>query len=377
MPSSTRPARSRRARPAAGVSVVELLVVLGILIAIISSLVVGLNYASRKARVANTEFLMNSIMAGMVRFKAETGYLPPVLSDPRQMPNGNGGTAFGQVGWARDGITPPTVAGDQQNGPAYGSWNAQQNLAVQRWFSATTVPEYLLGTGDRSQDGYGVILNANGSLPADGTPGYREQPALGIRNPGQDGLWGALLDPRAGTAGNGFFGSRNLAVANANEGNTNGTANQSVQYLKGKSLGPYLEVKSDSDIGALTGFDGNGTPQVARIGEINNFELAPKVILDFFGKPILFYRRGYLNGDLKSMDRRFSLADVIALRPQSFTAGDAIDAAPDGNGDTSASRAAVAAECALLSFGPDTRWDPTVRADPAGYNEDNIVRFGP
>ena len=42
-----------------------------------------------------------------------------------------------------------------------------------------------------------------------------------------------------------------------------------------------------------------------------------------------------------------------------------------------ASRAALTAECALLSFGPDTRWDPTVRADVAGYNEDNIVRFGP
>jgi hypothetical protein len=50
---------------------------------------------------------------------------------------------------------------------------------------------------------------------------------------------------------------------------------------------------------------------------------------------------------------------------------------PDQAGDTSASRAARAAEFALLSIGPDRRWNPQVRADEAGFNEDNLVRFGP
>ena len=50
---------------------------------------------------------------------------------------------------------------------------------------------------------------------------------------------------------------------------------------------------------------------------------------------------------------------------------------PDAQGDTSANRAALAAEYALFSSGPDQSWDPTTRADAQGYNEDNIVRFGP
>jgi hypothetical protein len=50
---------------------------------------------------------------------------------------------------------------------------------------------------------------------------------------------------------------------------------------------------------------------------------------------------------------------------------------PDANGDPSASRAALAAEFALFSSGPDGNWNPTTRADAGGFNEDNIVRFGP
>jgi hypothetical protein len=37
----------------------------------------------------------------------------------------------------------------------------------------------------------------------------------------------------------------------------------------------------------------------------------------------------------------------------------------------------MSSEFALLSFGPDQRWNPNIRADAEGYNEDNIVRFGP
>lgn len=195
--------------------------------------------------------------------------------------------------------------------------------------------------------------------------------------PGADGLWGALLNPRSGSAGGGLFASRNLASSNPTQGNTNGASGQDPSLLKGKSLGPYLEVKAESDIGAVTGFEADYTPITARSGEINDFDAAPKCILDYFGKPILYYRRGYLNGDPKRLDRRWTLADVVALRPLVFGLGEAVDAVRDGAGDTSAPRAGLSAECALLSFGPDTRWNPTVRADPAGYNEDNIVRFGP
>ena len=372
-------AARRQPRTDAGFSVVELLVVIGILIAIISSLVVGLGYASRQARVANTEFLMNTIMTSLVQFRTATGYLPPVLGDPRQMPNGPAGTAIGQLGWCRDGIpSPEPFPGTQNDPPAYGSWSTANVDTIQRWRSATTIPEYLLGPGNRAQDGYGVIMESGGALPTNtSTPGYREQPALGIRSPGADGLWGAVLNPRAGTTGGGLFAARNLASNAPAQGNTNGASGQDPTFLKGQPLGPFLEAKSESDIGAVTGFEANGTPIVARSGEINDFDAAPKCILDYFGKPILYYRRGYLNGDPKRLDRRWTLADVIALRPTVFGRGEDVDAVRDANNDTSASRAALSAECALLSFGPDTRWDPTIRADPAGYNEDNIVRFGP
>jgi hypothetical protein len=271
-------------------------------------------------------------------------------------------------------LDPPSLAGTQNAGPAYGTWSATQRQNLQKWCSVTTIPEYLLGLGDRSQDGYGVIMEANGALPSNtNTPGYREQPALGIRNPGSDGGWGSLLNPRTGTQGKGLFGSRNLAVSVP----TTGNADSSNVFLRGKSLGPYLEVKSDSEIGGLTGFQTDGTPIVAKPGEINNFDLAPKCLLDFFGKPIIFYRRGYLNGDPRSTDRTWSLADIVALRPQRFGPGEDVNAMPDGNNDNGASRAAMASEFAFLSFGPDQRWNPTIRADTEGYNEDNIVRFGP
>ena len=97
MGSSRRTGLGRPAGLGRGFTVVEILVVLGIVIGVISTLVVGLGFAARRARVANTEFLMNSIVAGMTRFRAETGYIPPILGDAQQVsasgnvsnPNGN------------------------------------------------------------------------------------------------------------------------------------------------------------------------------------------------------------------------------------------------------------------------------------------------
>jgi type II secretory pathway pseudopilin PulG len=378
MGSSRRTTVGRPAGPGRGFTVVEILVVLGIVIGVISTLVVGLGLAARRARVANTEFLMNSIVAGMTRFRAETGYIPPILGDAQQLsssgnvtnPNGNSAPA---VGWLRNVLLPSPLPVTASGGPNYGAWSASQVVALQRWCSATTIPEYLLGLGDRSQDGYGVIMESNGALPTNtGTPGYREQPTLGIRNPGQDGAWGSVLNPRPSTAGNGLFASRNLAAASASTGNADSTTS----FLRGKSLGPYIEVKAESELGGIQRIDA-GIPIAVRTGDTGYFDSSPKCLLDYFGKPIVFYRRGYLNGDPRSTDRSWSLADVVALRPQRFNAGEDLDAMPDAQGDTSASRAALAAEFALFSSGPDQAWDQNTRADAAGYNEDNIVRYGP
>ena len=382
-------------RDARGFSVVELLVVIGILIAIISSFVVGLGFAARKARVANTEFLMNSVAIALTKFKSDVGYYPPVLASNVGMPGGTGGTPIGTYGWARDAVRPRALppAASPSSGPSYGSWSLDDLRGVQAWCSNTSLVEYLIGPGDRSQDGYGVILGANGALPANTTtPGYREQPAAGIRNPGPDGAWGAFLNPRNGQPANGSFRSRNLAAINVNSGagdpvmgNTNDiSAAQSRQFLRGKSIGPYLELSGGIDIAGMTGFDGDGIPLVARPGEDAYSDALPKVLLDYFGKPIVYYRRPYLNDDPATVDRRYSLVDVIVLRPQVIPPGEEAvgcrDATPGQGGvntEDRGTRAAAAAEFALFSFGPDTRWNPLVRADPDGFNEDNIVRLGP
>jgi len=386
MGSSRRTAIGRPAGLGRGFTVVEILVVFGIVIGVISTLVVGLGYAARRARVANTEFLMNSIVAGMTRFRAETGYIPPILGDAQQLSSGTvtnpNGNAAPPVGWLRNVLVPTAMPAAASGGPNYPAWTSLQKKALQNWCSTTTIPEYLLGLGDRSQDGYGVIMESNGSLPTTtDTPGYREQPTLGIRNPGQDGAWGSVSNPRPNTLGQGLFASRNLAVANAAQGNKNasvisGSQQQTPQFLVGKSLGPYIEVKAESEIGGIQRIDA-GIPVAVKTSDAGYFDSAPKCLLDYFGKPIVFYRRGYLNGDPRSTDTSWSLADVVALRPQRFAPGEDVNAMPDANNDPSANRAALAAEFALFSSGPDQNWDPTVRADAAGYNEDNIVRFGP
>ena len=367
------------ARRSAGFSVVEILVVLGIVIGVISAVIVGLNVAASRARTANTEFLLNSMTSALSRFRSETGYLPLSLGDPGLV--GGNGTPRGPInqpptlGWARDGLSIGPMPTAADGSPAYGAWGPQGRQRLQLVGSPTTLPEFLLGLGDRSQDGYGVI-KPGGVLPTDAatmnTPGYREQPTLGIRDPGRDGLWGAYVSPRQGSPGNGLFASRNLASPNAA-----GNAEKTNPFLKGKSLGPYLEVKSDAEVGALLGFAGDGTPQVAKPGEVNDFDAYPKVFLDYFGNPIMYYRRGWVNGDPRTIDQSWSLADIVALRPARFGNGEDFDAMPDQAGDTSASRAARASEFALLSIGPDRRWNPQVRADEAGFNEDNLVRFGP
>lgn len=354
---------------------------------LLSLLTVGLGAALRQARVASTAFLMDSVVQGIDRFRADLGYLPPVLADPGLMPDGSPGALPGTLGWSRDGVAPPALppVGDPASGPLRTDWGPDDRLAVQAWCSTTSLAEYLVGPGDRSQDGFGVITAADGALPsAIDSPGYREQPTLGIRDPGSDGLWGAATEPRAGFSADGRFRSRCLAaVAPAGgsgdpvEGNGNGrSARQDPTRLLGRRLGPYVDVSSGLELGGLVGIGAGGVPVVARIGEAGYSDTLSKVILDPFGMPIVYYRRPYVGTDLRSIDRRFSLADVIPLRPATFSPGEAIDAAPDAAGDGSASRAAAAAEFALFSFGPNRSWHALIRADPDGRNEDNIVRWG-
>ena len=377
--------RGRRCVP--GFTVVELLVSLAVVAAVIGLVAVAAGAAVRRSRQVACEALLESVAIGLVRFRADAGYLPPVLADPGLMPDGSLGAPQGTLGWSRDGVEAPVLppADDPASGPVHSAWGPTELLSVQAWCSTTTPAEYLLGPGDRSQDGFGVILGAGGAVPAaQEAPGLREQPTAGIRHPGPDGVWGAWSDPRPGARPDGRFRSRCLAAFQGQTvfgdpflGNGNSRSDrQDPRRLAGPRLGPYLDLSSSLELAGLVAIGPGGVPVVARPGEAGWSDALSRVILDPFGLPVVYYRRPHHRGDPRSVDRRYSLADVVPIRPAAFAPGEAIDAAADAAGDRSASRSAAAADFAVFSFGPDRGWNPLVRSDPEGRNEDNMVRLG-
>jgi len=306
-------------------TIIELLVTVAIIILLLGLLLVGLQQAARAAQVAQTKTLMSSINRALVSFKTDVGYYPPVLGRG----SGNGSQPVGQLGFGRDLLVPPlTLSG------------TTSNLAIQQWNSFTSLPEYLLGYGSRTADGYGFEASA-----AAGANGGLERPPLGIRHPGRDGVWSAYVSPRA----------TSLALG-----------------------GPYLELKDAVFLGGITDYNTTtGEPTIVRATEEPNFDALPKCIVDYWGRPIRYYRRPYTMPDCSAVATGFTCGDFFALRPQSFEQGTDVDGIADGGGDTSTSRALQSAEFALLSYGPDKSWDPNVRVDAQGYNKDNIVEAGP
>lgn len=333
---------------ARGFSVTELLVAIAIIAVLIALLAVAVERAMRGGQRAQTEFLMGSIEQAFASFKTDHGYLPPVLGRSATA----GSQAAGQIGFGRDLLLPPPSL-----------------AAFQQWASVTSIPEYLLGYGDRSADGYGGI---GISFPDPNAPGAKELPTLGIRSPGRDGAWNSLLNPRT-TQGlsPGVYAARNPGNAGAAP-NASGNA----VVIAGRVFGPYLDLKDARVLGAVTGVDAAGNPVVRLPGEIENFENYPKAILDYWGSPIRYYRRPYLGTDPAAPNAAVTLGDLFVLRPWEVKPGFEADGAPDGNGDTTTSRELVGAEFALLSAGPDRAIDASRRRDANGRNEDNIVRVG-
>lgn len=351
-----------RLRTRVGFTVVELLVVLAIIILLVGILLVGLNQAAGTAQAAQTRFLMNSMSAGLVQFKRDHGYLPPVLGDGSQF--GGAGTPNNLLGWSRDVILAPAWSpGNPSGGEVAGR---------QAWFSVTSPSEYLLGYGDRTADGYGLlgsISDVNVNAPA-----YYETPPLGFRAPGGDGAWGALFNPRAG------FESLPGVYAARNPGNaglpyvpdpSGGSSVANDTLLRGRIFGPYLELKDENLLGGLRP-DGS----VARPEE-PDYDIRPKVILDYWGTPIRYYRNPYNGGDPGATIDSLDLADVFSLRPWSFKEGVLVEGVADSNGDRSSSSQLQSAEFALMSLGADRRQTPGTRVDQDEFNSDNIVELGP
>ena len=355
-----------------GFTIIELLTVVGIIVVLVGLLVVAVSSASKVAQAASTRSMMGAVSRALTQFKTDMGYLPPVLGFPT-----TGASQTGSVGYLRDLVLPPNLTG----GPT-----PSQVTQIQNYYSMTSMVEYLIGPGGKDEDGYGAIGTVSQwTDPAVKIAALKESPAAGIRSPQKDGVWGAYSNPNAGTQSLGNFSRRNLPQGI--DANTSTVAN-----VSGRMLGPYLELKDGSLLGAIVGTDSvTGQPIVARAGDNNWNQDAPKVLLDYYGQPIRFYRKGYVNGDPKrtggkkvgvgtGSDVGWDLSDIFVLRPQKFDLNtgidDLADDLADGNGDKSTSRSLKMADFALFSSGPDQRADFTVRRDATLFNEDNVVEVG-
>lgn len=343
---------------AGGFTIVELLVVIAIIIALLGTLLAALALASRRAQSTQTQVFLTSISNALVQFERDVGYMPPLLGDPTAPTVDTARDYFGQPTWALDAGGQPTPVSVSD---------------FQRWRSVTSLPEYLLGYGDRTQDGNGVFDVSN--APS-GSPGARE-PILGIRHPSDDGCWGCLLNPRNGQPLGSLKARNTIDVTGAyNPANANGAA------IQGKVFGPYLQVSDNTNLGGIKSFDGNGDPVIVLPGDDANFEQLPKVFIDYWGSPIEYYRRPYNVPDLKTREAWASdvlgrdLGDIFALRPAEFKPGEDRNGVADAANDDGTTARLKASSFALLSRGADKALDRTTRRDVNGFNRDNLVEVG-
>ena len=334
----------RGKRGGAAFTIIELLVTIAIIILLLSILVVAVNAASRAAQRASTTALMNTMSKGLERFKNDIGYYPPVL--------GPTDTTL------RDLFLPPAPS------LAPGAYQT----AIQDWYSTAAMADYLVGWDVGVNDGYGY-------------PAQNETPPSAIRNPDFDGVWGGTLST-ALPSPNGSLASRNPP-------------------LTGKVYGPYVEVSDPKLLGAVNGVDANGEKIIVFAGDVTPaiFDSLPKVICDYWGRPIRYYRRPYpagaigqsyrtatdLNGDgdVDQDDIVPTLSDVYLLRPWSITPGaESINRFGDQNpdipqGSKVSSRTLDAAEFALWSSGADKSYNRNIVNDADEFNKDNVVEVGP
>jgi prepilin-type N-terminal cleavage/methylation domain-containing protein len=358
------PADSLRSLPAApragrrGFTLTELLVVVAIIVLLLGTLFVALNAASRRAQGAKTQFLMSSIATGLGQFQTDFGYLPPVLM-PRD--TGAPGRGLGRDVTRLDQIAGANVFDRQQ-----------------RWVSYTTLADFLVGYGNRSEDGYGIVAGA----PAGA--GNREAPPFGIRSPGPDGCWGAVDAPQPAFSANpnflGFYRARNPSRSAQTVAINNLAWNGAA--LEGKVYGPYLDAVDERLLGGITGFDASGRPTIVTADQgVPNFDDLPKTLLDYWGEPIAYHRAPYEGTDLRSSKLSpaggfMGLGDVFILRDWEIDPNEVSVGAADANGDDSSSATLKGAAFALLSEGPDRASDRNARRDQAEVNKDNVVLTG-
>jgi type II secretory pathway pseudopilin PulG len=376
-PQLEKPSRKRASRDrAGGFTIIELLIVVAVIILLLSIVIVAMSAATRTSQKTRTAALMSSIKQALVRFKGDIGYYPPVLGVPT--PGGPGGPVELRQLYANS-VPHPAAANYSDH--------------MQEYFSTCTLAEYLIGYGNHREDGYGIV-NVDPPVGAN-FKWETENPPLGIRHPGPDGVWGATS-----------HGAATGALADRMKyGTAYGSSGAPNALDQGKVWGPYLELKDEGLLAAVnygaggveTYFPGDTLPAGL------NWDTMPKAIVDYWGMPIRYYRRPYPTGALgqsyRAVDRNGNgvmepteavptLSDVFVLRPWTIPPGaESNSAYPDAAGKTTSSRVLDAAEFALLSTGPDKRLNEDLSLDLPGApgnsdntdeaNKDNIVEVGP
>jgi type II secretory pathway pseudopilin PulG len=349
------PARSR------GFTLIELLVVIAVVIILIGILLVALQAATRASQRANTGALLQAIQKGMIEFKDVVGYLPPVLG-PEDLSPG----AVADLDEFRSYRPPPSATDDLS------VTQDEYADAIQDWYSYTSIAEYLIGYGPEDEDG------------AD---------RAGLRSPQADGYWGVAssvgdLAECAGT-GPGTLAARRCFL---------GQSSLSTSLRNGKIFGPFLELRDERLLGAINGVDDQDEPIIVFPGEAGYNDALPKVVVDYWGKPIRYFRTLYRQGSLNLPYRGFeidpnsgqqvpmkdppTLADVFILRPWEVPVGaGATSVYQDAVGDTTTSNELKHAQFALFSSGQDRQLHDDVRRDTqpdpgpfsGGFNEDNLI----
>lgn len=359
-------------------TLIELLITISIIVLLVSILTVALTSARTSAQVAETQSRLTSLIQATIRFKEDVGYFPAVLDTNRKL------TDF------------PAFPG-----PDTGSPQQTYRGQVQNWYSITSPAEYLIGYGNRAQDGYGRLPNS--TLP---DSDFVEIPRLGIRHPSMDGVWRATDSYADGD----------------DDEDTGGdwTLQDRFPFDRGKLYGPYLEVENEQMFGRLA-FEQDGiTPMTDPVtGQLKVFYPGdpeynlnqPMIIVDTWGTPIRYYRTLYpLPFDLTKPQMSISktyppsnnydrptMSDYFVLRPSSFEQGKVIDGTRadymDGfsadTGDTSTTMELQTGQFAYFSAGPDQQSNNWIRVDAFGLpdnegvngtdesNADNLVEVGP
>jgi len=218
-----------------GFTLVELLVVIVIIALLIGISAVATVRALKSAEVSATKFLMRSLSDGLEQFHTDFGYYPPLLRDDftKNMPE-------------RSVLEVQPDAGDIQR--SY------------RYFSMTSLPAYLVGVGRLEPTELTAGLDPDRH---DGIAGP------GIRDPGPDHSWGGALKRE-----------------DNNPGKT------------GRVFGPYVDLAGDGGMRPASvadfGSDTGDNPRFPGVDSDGDLDQSMPIIVDAWGKPIRYYRPGWL-----------------------------------------------------------------------------------